>query len=88
MVSFERLELLPHLVIQREPDQREIRPRPGRGPTAQPRPDRKDHAEYMKQQTTVSAEQLSTLRALFGIIPGRLLVLRLESLDVNQIETL
>ena len=88
MVSFERLEPLPHLVIQREPDQREIRPRPGRGPNAQPRSDRKDHAEHMKQQTAVSADQLAALRASFGIIPGRLLVLRLESLDVNQIETL
>ena len=88
MVRFEQLEPLPHILLQREPEQRGIRPRRPYGPRATPRPNRREHAELMRQQTAVSARQLARLRALFGVVPGRLLVLRLESLDVNQRETL
>jgi hypothetical protein len=60
----------------------------GRGPKVQPRTNRQEHAERMKQQIRVSAERLARLRASFGVVPGRLLILRMESLDVSQRETL
>jgi hypothetical protein len=88
VVNFERLEPLPHIVIQREPEEREIRPRPAFGARVQPRTDRQEHARVVKEQTTLSAEQLSNLRRAFGVVPGRLLILRLDTLDVNERETL
>ncbi len=88
MVSFQRIEPLPHIVIQREPSQESIRPR-RRGPSQiQPRSNRREHAERMKDQTAASAEELARLRGSFGIAPDRFLVLRLESLDGGQRETL
>ena len=88
MVNFERIELLPHIVIQREPLQELIRPR-RRGPSRiQPRSNRKEHAERMKGQTTASAEELARLRASFGVAPDRFLVLRLETIGGDQRETL
>ena len=88
MVSFERIEPLPHIIIQREPQQAEIRPRRYPGNRIQPRPNRRQHAERMKEQTTVSAAELARIRASLGVAPDRFLVLRLETLDVNQREAL
>ena len=88
MVNFERIESLPHIVIEREPQQALIRPR-RRGPSrVQPRPNRREHAGRMKDQTAVSAAELARLRASFGVAPDRFLVLRLETLDGDQRETL
>ena len=88
MVNFERIEPLPHIVIQREPQQAEVRPRGRGGSRVKPRSNRRQHAEHMKGQTSVSVDELAGLRALFGVIPDRLLVLRLVTLDANQRETL
>ena len=88
MVSFNRIEPLPHIIIQREPQQAEIRPRPYPGNPVQPRSNRRQHAERMKEQTTVSAAELARIRASLGVAPDRFLVLRLETLDVNQREAL
>ena len=88
MVNFERLEPLPHIVLQREPTQAEIRPRHPHGQSVNPRTDRREHAERLREQTTVSSAELARLRASFGVVPGRLLVLRLEILDADQRETL
>ena len=88
MVNFERIEPLPHIAIQREPQQALIRPR-RRGPSRiQPRSNRREHADRMKDQTAVSAAELARLRASFGVAPDRFLVLRLEALDGEQRETL
>ena len=88
MVNFERIEPLPHIVIEREPRQELIRPR-RRGPSRiQPRSDRRQHAERMKDQTAASAAELARLRASFGVAPDRFLVLRLETLDGDQRDTL
>ena len=88
MVNFERIEPLPHIAIQREPRQELIRPRQ-RGPSStQPRSNRREHAERMKEQTTTSAAELARLRASFGVAPDRFLILRLETLDGEQRETL
>ncbi len=84
MVNFQRIEPLPHIVIEREPEEQAYRPRQARGPSIQPRTNRKEHSESIKQQTTTSVEKLSELRKSFGVIPGRLLVLRLVSFDVDQ----
>ena len=88
MVSFERIEPLPHIIIQREPQQAEIRPRRYPGNRIQPRSNRRQHAERMKEQTTVSAAELARIRASLGVAADRFLVLRLETLDVNQREAL
>ena len=88
MVEFQRLEQLPHILIQREPAQPLYRPRPGRGAKVQPRLDRQQHADRIKEQTFASVEQISKLRAEFGVVPGRLLVLRLQTLDADQHDTL
>ena len=88
MVNFERLEPLSHIVLQREPERPEIRPRISFPPGVVPRPDRRQHAEQMKEQTTASAAKLERLRAQSGVAPHRLLVLLLEVLDANQRETL
>ena len=88
MVNFERIEPLPHIVIEREPRQELIRPR-RRGPSRiQPRSNRREHAERMKDQTAASAAELARLRASFGVAPDRFLVLRLETLDGDQRDTL
>ena len=88
MVNFERIEPLPHIVIERAPRQELIRPH-RRGPSRiQPRSDRREHAERMKDQTAASAAELARLRASFGVAPDRFLVLRLETLDVDQRDTL
>ena len=88
MVNFERLELLPHIVIQREPQQALIRPR-RRGPSGiQPRSNRREHADLMKDQTVASAAELARLRESFGVAPDRFLILRLETLDGEQRDTL
>ncbi len=88
MVNFERIEPLPHVVIEREPHQELIRPR-RRGPSRiQRRSNRREHAERMKNQTAASTEELARLRASFGVAPDRFLVLRLETLDGEQRDTL
>ena len=88
MVNFERIEPLPHIVIQREPRQELIRPR-GRGSSGiQPRLNRREHAERMKEQTAASSAELAMLRASFGVAPDRFLVLCLETLDGGQREIL
>lgn len=88
MVNFERIEPLPHIAIQREPRQATVRPRGRGGSRIQPRPNRREHAERMKDQTAASAAELARLRASFGVAPDRFLVLRLETLDGGQRETL
>lgn len=88
MVNFERIEPLPHIVIQREPKQELIRPRGRGGSRIQPRPNRHEHAERMKNQTSASAAELEKLRTSFGLAPDRFLVLRLETIDGEQRETL
>ena len=88
MVNFERIEPLPHIAIQREPRQEQIRPRRGFLPTVQPRSNRRDHAERLKDQTAASAGELARLRASFGVAPDRFLVLRLDTLSGEQRETL
>ncbi len=89
MFNFQRIEPLPHIAIEREPDERPIRFRPFPGaPKVHPRDNRQEHADTMKQQTQTSTEELSRLRATFGIDPRLLLVLRLESLDVDQQEVI
>ena len=88
MANLERIEPLPHIVIQREPTQPSIRPRGRGGSHIQPRPNRREHAARMKDQTTVSAIQLARLRESFGVAPDRFLVLRLETLDGEQREAL
>ena len=88
MVNFERIEPLPHIVIQREPPQGLIRARGRGGSRVNPRSNRREHAERMKDQTAASAAELERLRASFGVAPDRFLVLRLETLDGVQRETL
>ncbi len=88
MVNFELFEPLPHIVIQRDPPQASLRPRRGGGSRIQPRPNRREHAERMKDQTVASAQELARVRASFGVAPDRFLVLRLETLDGGQRETL
>jgi len=89
MFNFQRIEPLPHIPIEREPDERPIRFRPFPGaPKVQPRDNRPEHAETMKNQTQASTEELVKIRARFGIDPKLLLVLRLESLDVDQREAI
>ena len=88
MVNFGRIEPLPHIAIQREPPQESIRPRHPGPSRIQPRSDRREHAERMKDQTTASAAELARLRASFGVAPDRLLVLRLDVLDSDQHEAL
>lgn len=88
MANLERFEPLPHIVIHREPHQAPIRPR-RHGPSGiQPRPNRREHADRMKDQTTASARELARLRESFGVAPDRFLVLRLETLDREQRDTL
>ena len=88
MVNFERLEPLSHIVIQREPQEERIRGRQ-RGPSGvQPRSNRREHADRMKSQTAASAAELARLRESFGVAPDRFLVLRLDSLDGGQRDTL
>ena len=88
MVNFERIEPLSHIVIQREPQQGLIRPRGRGGSQVPPRTNRREHAERMKDQTSASAAELQRLRVSFGVAPDRFLVLRLETLDGQQRETL
>ena len=88
MVIFERIEPLPHIVIQREARQELIRPRGRGGSFLQPRMNRREHADRMKDQTAASTAALAGLRTSFGVAPDRFLVLRLESLDGGQRETL
>ena len=88
MVNFERIEPLPHIVIQREPQQALIRPRRHAPSRIQPRSNRREHADRMKDQTAASAAELARLREAFGVAPDRFLVLRLETLDGEQRETL
>ena len=88
MANFERLESLPHVVLQREPELFEIRPRNAFPPRVVERSDRRQHAGRLKKETVASATKIERLRAQFGVDPHRLLVLRLEVLDVNQRETL
>ena len=87
MVSFERFEPLSHLEVQREPEQAEFRTH-GRPPGVQPRPNRREHADRMKELTSSSAAELDRVRESIGVISRRLLVLRLETIDVNLRETL
>lgn len=87
MANFERIEPLPHIVIQREPPQESTRTPPDRSGT-RPRSNRREHAERMKDQTAASTAVLTRLRKSFGMDPKRLLVLRLETLDSKQRETL
>ena len=88
MVNFERIDPLPHIAIRREPRQASIRPRGRGGARVQPRSNRREHAERMRDQTAVSAEELARVRASLGVAPDRFLVLRMETLDGAQRETL
>ena len=77
-----------HIVFQREPTQPAVRPRRFPGLPIQRRPDRREHAEQLKRQTDASAAKLERLRTSLGVVPGRLMVLRLDTIDVNQRDTL
>ena len=88
MVNFERIEPLPHIVIRREPQQASIRSRGRGGVRIQPRSNRREHSDRMKDQTATSTAELARLRASLGVAPDRFLVLRLESLGGAQRETL
>ena len=88
MAQFERLKSLPHIVIQREPERHAYRPRNAFPTRIVPRPDRRKHAQKMKEETTSSVAEIERLRVQLGIVPNRLLVLRLDVLDVNQREVL
>ena len=89
MVNFERLEPLPHIVLQREAEQPTIRPRPFPGaPRVHPRPNRSVHAARIQNETSQAVSEVGSTRDRTGVVPGRLLVLRLETLDVNQRDTL
>ena len=84
----ERIEPLQHIIFRREPEQNQFRRRRGYGQSISPRPDRRQHAERLKAQANTSSEALDNLRRAFGILPGRLMILRLETLEVNQREAL
>ena len=88
MIRFERIERLPHLVLQREPERAEIRSRKNPGSRVKPRSNRREHAEKMREQARLSIAELAGIREKLGVDPNRLLVLRLEILDVNQRESL
>ncbi len=88
MVTFRRLEPLPHIRLQREPEPAAIRPRSSSIPGVLPRPDRRKHAEHMKKKTTSSTAEVERIREQLGVVPRRLLVLRLEMFDANQREAL
>ena len=88
MVNFERIEPLPHVAIQREPHQQLTRPSGRGGSRIIRRKDRREHAERIKGQTAASAAELARLRESFGVSPDRFLVLRLETLDGAQRDTL
>lgn len=85
---FRRFETLPHIEIEREPIQREIRPRLARGRSVPVRENRAERGEALKAQTTAAAQQLTSVRTSLGIDPRRLLVLRLETLDADQREAI
>ena len=88
MLLFERFEPLPHISIDREPYAAEIRPRVFPRPRVQPRTDRRQHGEDLRRQTIGIAEQVSRRRSDLGVEPHRFLVLRLETLDVDQREAI
>lgn len=88
MANFERFDPLPHVFFQREPEFFEIRPRNPFPQRVVERSNRREHSGRLKKETAESTTQIERLRAQFGIDPHRLLVLRLEVLDVNQRETL
>ena len=88
MVNFERIEPLPHIVFEREPAQPSVRTRPFPGFRIQPRQNRRRHAGQLKRQTEEATAKLEQLRSSFGVIPGRLMVLRLDTIDVNQRDNL
>ena len=85
MVEFQRIEQLPHIEIQREPEESSVRARqPFPGPKPQPRVNRQQHSSSLRQATRAASDELSRLRASYGINPGTLKVLRLDVLDVDQ----
>ena len=84
MVELQRIEPLPHIEIQREPEERSVRPRPFPGPRPQPRDNRKQHGSRLGRETTAASEELARLRLRYGVDPETLKVLRLDVLDVDQ----
>lgn len=88
MVLFQRIDPLPHIEIQREADQGALRPRPARAAPIRRPDNRQEHGARLKEQTTVASEDIARVRRSLGIDPRRLLVLRFETLDVDQRETL
>ncbi len=89
MFNFERMEPLPHVPVQREPEQERIRPpRMNFFPSVTPRVNRRSHAAQMRDQTVDSVAELTQIRTSLGLDPSNFLVLRLETLDVNQREAL
>ena len=88
MIDFGRFEQLPHIILQREPEQAEVRSRRSHPPGVRPRSNRRQHADRLKEQTKKSVAELTRLREVLGVIPNRLLILRLETLDANQREVL
>ena len=84
MIRFERIERLPHIILQREPKQAEVRSRQNPSSRVKPRSNRQEHAEQMKELTDEAVSRLVEMRRMLGVDPNSLLVLRLETLDVNQ----
>ena len=65
-----------------------IRTRKVNIPGVVPRSNRSRHAKKIREETVASISKVGQIREELGVIASRLLVLRLEVLDVNQRETL
>ena len=84
MVEFQRIEPLPHIEIQREPEESVVRARSFPGPRPQPRENRQQHSSRLRQETTAASAELGRLRSMYGVDPETLKVLRLDVFDVDQ----
>lgn len=88
MVNFNRIEPLPHLAFERESPEMLFRPRRPDPTGIQPRPNRRVHAQRLKDQTVVATSDLAQRRASSGVAPDKFLVLRLETIDAGHRDTL
>ena len=85
LVEFQRFEPLPHIEIQREPEERRVRPpSPFSRPRPRPRENRNLHGSQLRRDTTAASEELDRFRSRYGVDSGTLKVLRLDVLDVDQ----
>ena len=84
MVEFQRIEPLPHIEIQREPEESLVRARSFPGPRPRPRENRQQHSSRLRQEATAASAELGRLRSMYGVDPETLKVLRLDVVDVDQ----